>query len=181
MPNECTVSVIVPVCNVERYLRECLESLAAQTLKDIQIICVDDGSTDDSLSILREFEKRDPCFEVIIKSNAGYGHAMNMGLDRTKGEYVGILESDDFAETDMFESLYEMAKGANADVVKTDYFYHVTDSDPKFDDLACSMAGYYCDEPFNPLDHQEMFLMQPAIWSGLYRRSFLLEKRHPLP
>lgn len=176
MPNECTVSVIVPVCNVERYLRECLESLAAQTLKDIQIICVDDGSTDDSLSILREFEKRDPCFEVIIKSNAGYGHAMNMGLDRTKGEYVGILESDDFAETDMFESLYEMAKGANADVVKTDYFYHVTDSDPKFDDLACNMAGYYCDEPFNPLDHQEMFLMQPAIWSGLYRRSFLLEK-----
>ena len=176
MSSECAVSVIVPVCNVERYLRECLESLAAQTLKDIQIICVDDGSTDSSLSILREFEKRDPRFEVITKPNAGYGHTMNMGLDCAKGEYVGILESDDFAETDMFESLYEMAKGADVDVVKTDFFYHVTDSDPKFDDLACNMVDCYCDEPFNPLDHQEVFLMQPAIWSGLYRRSFLLEK-----
>lgn len=176
MKSECAVSVIVPVCNVERYLRECLESLAAQTLKDIQVICVDDGSTDNSLSILREFEKRDPRFEVITKPNAGYGHTMNMGLDCAKGEYVGILESDDFAETDMFESLYEMAKGADVDVVKTDFFYHVTDSDPKFDDLACNMADCYCDEPFNPLAHQEMFLMQPAIWSGLYRRSFLLEK-----
>lgn len=176
MKSEYAVSVIVPVCNVERYLRECLESLAAQTLKDIQVICVDDGSTDNSLSILREFEKRDPRFEVITKPNAGYGHTMNMGLDRARGEYVGILESDDFAETDMFESLYEMAKGADVDVVKTDFFYHVTDSDPKFDDLACNMADCYCDDPFNPLDHQEMFLMQPAIWSGLYRRSFLLEK-----
>ena len=72
---------------------------------------------------------------------------MNMGLDCAKGEYVGILESDDFAETDMFESLYEMAKGADVDVVKTDFFYHVTDSDPKFDDLACNMADCYCDEP----------------------------------
>lgn len=176
MSDACAVSVIVPVCNVERYLRECLESLAAQTLEDIQVICVDDGSTDSSLSILREFEKRDPRFEVITKPNAGYGHTMNMGLDCAKGEYVGILESDDFAETDMFESLYEMAKGADVDVVKTDFFYHVTDSDPKFDDLACNMVDCYCDEPFNPLDHQEMFLMQPAIWSGLYRRSFLLEK-----
>ena len=71
MSDACAVSVIVPVCNVERYLRECLESLAAQTLEDIQVICVDDGSTDSSLSILREFEKRDPRFEVITKPNAG--------------------------------------------------------------------------------------------------------------
>lgn len=176
MSNAYAVSVIVPVCNVECYLRECLESLAAQTLKDIQIICVDDGSTDDSLSILREFEKRDLRFEVITKPNAGYGHTMNVGLDHAKGEYIGILESDDFAEADMFESLYRMAKEADVDVVKTDFFYHLTDNDPKLDDLAYNMANCYCDEPFCPLDHREMFLMQPAIWSGLYRRSFLLEK-----
>lgn len=170
-----SVSVLVPICNVERYLRECLTSLLSQTLEDIQIICIDDGSTDLSPVILDEFRKRDSRIEVITKPNSGYGNSMNIGLSRAKGEYVGILESDDFGEPDMFESLYKLAKESNADVVKSEFYYHKTGEDPSTDEVAGNMAGCYCGKPFNPLDHQEMFLMQPAIWSGLYRRSFLVE------
>lgn len=78
------VSVLVPVFNVEKYLRQCLESLSCQTLDDIQIICIDDGSTDKSLEILREFEKKDSRFEVITKPNSGYGNSMNRGLAAAK-------------------------------------------------------------------------------------------------
>lgn len=172
---KCAVSILVPICNVERYLGECLTSLLSQTLEDIQIICIDDGSTDSSPAILEEFSKRDSRIEVITKLNSGYGNSMNIGLSRARGEYVGILESDDFGEPDMFESLYRMAKENDADVVKSEFYYHKTGEDPSSDAIAGNMAGCYCGEPFAPLDHQEMFLMQPAIWSGLYRRSFLEE------
>lgn len=175
MSNSCQVSILVPVCNVERYLRECLSSLLSQTLENIQIICIDDGSTDSSPQILEEFRKRDHRIEVITKPNSGYGDSMNIGLSHAKGEYVGILESDDFGDDNMFESLYSYAKKYDADVVKSEFYYHRTGDDPSKDEIAGNMAGCYCGSPFQPLDHQEMFLMQPAIWSGLYRRSFLEE------
>ena len=173
--DECPVSILVPICNVERYLRECLSSLLAQTLEDIQIICIDDGSTDSSPQILDEFRKRDSRIEVVTKPNSGYGDSMNIGLSHAKGEYVGILESDDFCDNDMFESLYSYAKKHDADVVKSEFYYHKTGEDSSTDEIAGNMEGCYCGSPFNPLEHQEMFLMQPAIWSGLYRRSFLEE------
>ena len=175
MSDSCRVSVLVPICNVERYLRECLNSLLSQTLDDIQIICIDDGSTDSSPRILDEFSRRDSRIEVITKSNSGYGDSMNIGLSHAKGEYVGILESDDFGDADMFESLYSYAKKYDADVVKSEFYYHRTGDDPSEDEIAGNMAGCYCGSLFSPLDHQEMFLMQPAIWSGLYKRSFLEE------
>lgn len=175
MSDSCQVSVLVPICNVERYLRECLNSLISQTLDNIQIICIDDGSTDSSPRILEEFSKRDSRIEVITKPNSGYGDSMNVGLSHAKGEYVGILESDDFGDAKMFESLYSYAKKYDADVVKSEFYYHRTGDDPSTDEIAGNMAGCYCGSPFHPLDHQEMFLMQPAIWSGLYRRSFLEE------
>lgn len=93
------VSLLVPICNVERYLRECLDSAVAQTLKDIEIICINDGSTDSSPDIIREYMERDPRVKMIDKANSGYGDSMNRGLEMACGEYVGILESDDF----MFE------------------------------------------------------------------------------
>ena len=104
------VSIVVPVCNVEKFLGECLDSVINQTLKEIEIICVDDGSTDHSLEILREYEKKDSRIIVITKPNSGYGNTMNVGTDAASGEYVGIVESDDYVKENMFEILYKTAK-----------------------------------------------------------------------
>ena len=84
--NSCAVSVIVPVCNVQKFLRECLDSIIDQTLQEIQVICIDDGSTDNSLRILEEYAAKDPRVEIITKPNSGYGNSMNRGLAAAKGE-----------------------------------------------------------------------------------------------
>ena len=98
------VSIIVPTYNVEQYLREAMDSIINQTLKDIEIICIDDGSTDNSGKILDEYASKDSRVKVIHKKNGGYGKAMNVGLDNATGEYVGIVEPDDYIEPDMYEN-----------------------------------------------------------------------------
>ena len=95
------ISIIVPVYNVERYLKECLDSIQNQTLRDIEIICVDDGSTDSSAEILDEYMKSDSRFRVIHKQNEGYGKSMNIGIGMATAPYVGIVESDDLCRTCM--------------------------------------------------------------------------------
>ena len=85
------VSVLVPICNVERYLRECLRTLERQTLQEMEFICVNDGSTDDSLKILQRFARRDTRFRVIDKENTGYGDSMNLALSQAIGEYIGKI------------------------------------------------------------------------------------------
>ena len=118
------VSIVVPVYNVEKYLEQCLESIVNQTLKDIEIICVDDGSTDKSGEILDKYAADDARVKVIHKKNSGYGNSMNIGFDAAQGEYIGIIESDDYAELNMFESLYDCAVENRLDVLKSEYFYY---------------------------------------------------------
>ena len=118
------VSLLVPICNVERYLRECLDSAVAQTLKDIEIICINDGSTDSSPDIIREYMERDPRVKMIDKANSGYGDSMNRGLEMARGEYVGILESDDFMFEDSLQKLVAKADAEHADVVKGDFYLY---------------------------------------------------------
>ena len=105
----CRVSVLVPVYNVKKYLRQCLDSLAAQTLDGIEFICIDDGSTDGCSEILDAYAEKDERFRVIHKENSGYGASMNVGLRAARGEYIGIVESDDFADAEMFAALYDVA------------------------------------------------------------------------
>lgn len=158
---------------MQRYLRQCLDSLTSQTLQDIQIICIDDGSADGSLAILEEYAQRDCRIEVITKPNAGYGHTMNMGFAAARGEYVGIVESDDFADVDMFEKLYDLAIEHNAEVVKSNFYQHKSMSAPADDPVVENLAACRVDALFCPLDDQSIFLTQPAIWSALYSREFL--------
>lgn len=110
------ISIIIPVYNTEKYLRKCLESVVNQTLKDIEIICVNDGSTDNSLKILEEFARLDK--RIILKSqkNKGQAFARNLGLDIAKGEYIGFVDSDDWIDLDYFEKMYAAAKKHNADL-----------------------------------------------------------------
>lgn len=112
------VSVIIPVYNAEKFLRECFDSLINQTLKDIQIIAVDDGSKDGSADICKEYSDRYENFEYYLKENGGPASARNFGIERAKGEYIGFIDSDDWADCKMYETLYNTAiKNGNVDIV----------------------------------------------------------------
>ena len=110
------VSIIVPVYNVEKYLKRCLDSLVNQTLKDIEIICVNDGSTDGSLAILDEYVRNDDRIVVINQENSGQSVARNRGIDVAKGEYLGFVDSDDWVSEDYFEKLHNSAIQNNAEI-----------------------------------------------------------------
>lgn len=110
------VSVIIPVYNTEALLPRCLESVVAQTLSDIEIICVDDGSTDGSLRLLNEWAARDSRIRVIHQSNGRQGKARNAGMAIAKGEYIGFIDSDDYIPAEYFERLYQAAKEVDADM-----------------------------------------------------------------
>lgn len=110
------VSVIIPVYNLERYLHRCLDSVTRQTLTDIEIICINDGSDDGSLAMLRAYEQADPRIRVIDKENGGQGLARNIGIDMARGEYLGFVDGDDWIEADMYEKMYHAAKKNNADL-----------------------------------------------------------------
>ncbi len=165
------VSVLVPICNVEMYLEQCLSSLSGQDMKDIEIICLNDGSTDRSSEIARKFEHEDTRFRVIDKENSGYGKTMNLGLSLAKGEYIGIVESDDFIEPNMFSYLYERAKKYDADVVKSAFWVHTNGYDAFNDVIFDDLYDQVLSSDRNP----EVFDRNPSIWSNLYRREFLEE------
>ena len=167
------VSVIVPVYNVEKYLRECLESLVNQTLNDIEIICINDGSKDSSPKILDEYAQKDNRIKLIHKKNTGYGASMNLGLDTAKGEYIGIVESDDLTKNTMFENLYKLAKENSADVVKSDFYYFF--SKANIVRQAGKINKKYEGKVLNIKDIPAIIKMQPSIWSAIYKKSFLIE------
>lgn len=115
------VSISVPVYNVEKYLRQCLDSLINQTLRDIEIIVVNDGSTDNSEAICREYAAKDSRVRLICKENGGLASARQAALEVAKGKYFCACDSDDWVELDMYELLYKKAEETNADIVLCDY------------------------------------------------------------
>ena len=110
------VSVIIPVYNVEKYLRQCIESILNQTLSELELICVDDGSTDSSLEILREYEKKDSRVKVLQQENLGAGAARNKGLKIATGKYLSFLDADDFFLPEMLEETYNKCEELNAQI-----------------------------------------------------------------
>lgn len=168
------VSVIVPVYNNEDFVVTCLQSLMAQTLRDIEIICINDGSTDNSSAVLHRFADMDPRVRVVDKENGGYGVAINRGLDEATGEYVTILESDDFADLDMYQVLYGYAKAFDLDVVRSN-FYRYWASKIKCDYVEEYFKEQHCDRVVEPRlrENQFCFFSQPALWSAIYRTDFI--------
>lgn len=112
------ISVIIPVYNVEQYLEQCLNSIITQSLKDIEIICIDDGSTDNSPKILADYQKKDERIKVITKKNEGQGIARNEGLKIAKGEYISFVDPDDWLEQGMYEFLYNKFIETNAQIIR---------------------------------------------------------------
>ena len=173
------VSIIVPTYNVEQYLAECMDSITGQTLRELEIICVNDGSTDGSLNILKKYAASDDRIIIIDKKNEGYGRAMNDGLDRASGEYVGIVEPDDYVDLHMYEDLYRIAKEKNLDIIKADFYRFVCNKNGEvlksYDALSKDGTGY--NEVINPKENDRIFRYVLNTWSGIYRRSFI-EKYH---
>ena len=164
--------MLVPIYNVEDFLSECLDSLVNQTLKDIEIVCINDGSKDKSLNIIKEYAKNDKRIVIIDKKNTGYGDSMNQGLNKATGEYVGIVEPDDFIDRDAFEKMYKLAKRHNLDVVKSNFYEYFT---KKKRDVAKSNMFLPEEENvvLNPREHRHVFYEQPSIWSAIYNLDFL--------
>lgn len=126
------VSICVPVYNMEKYLEECIKSLVNQTLREIEIIFVNDGSTDNSMRILKKYEEKYSNIKIISQVNQGLGGARNTALKNAIGEYVGFVDADDFVENNMYEKMYLKAKETNADIVMCDYeFYPNSETNKK--------------------------------------------------
>lgn len=171
------VSVIIPTYNVEKYLVECLESVINQTLQDIEIICIDDGSTDNSGKILDEYVAKDSRIKVIHKENGGYGKAMNVGLDNATGEYIGIVEPDDYIELNMYEVLYQKASSQNAEFIKSNYFRYSTLPNIKNELFEPFEKIDFAEKAIIPIEHIITFRSGASIWTAIYKRDFLLEKQ----
>lgn len=169
------ISVVVPIYNVQEYLEECMESIVRQTLEDIEIICINDGSTDRSMEILQAYADADPRIVVVDKKNEGYGVGMNIGFDKATGEYIGIVEPDDYVPLNMFEDLYLKAKEYDLDFVKADFYRFVTDDDESmhltYNHLTPLKEKY--NVVFNPSKEPEALKYVMNTWSGIYKKEFL--------
>ncbi len=175
---EIKVSVIIPVYNVEKYLRQNLQSVAQQTLKDIEIICVDDGSTDSSYEIVKEFAAADSRFIPVQQKNAGAGAARNNGLRRARGKYLSFLDSDDFFEPDMLEQAYNKAEETNADFVvfNSDQYY---EDEKEFKQVSW-VVRYAELPPYQPFGRRSMTdnifkVFVGWAWDKLFNRKWVLE------
>ncbi|MDO4978940.1 MAG: glycosyltransferase [Candidatus Saccharibacteria bacterium] len=163
------LSILVPIYNVAEYLPLCLDSILNQSYKNFEVILINDGSSDDSKKICEEYAKKDKRFQLINQKNSGYGASLNRAIKKAKGDYVAIVESDDFIHRDMMKILIRMLEKTNADLVKCSFtnFYGrswKTHEEKLFDGLP---------KEFIPKDNHKIFYVNPSIWSCVYRKSFL--------
>lgn len=176
------ISIIVPVYNTENFVGECIESLLAQTLHDIEIILVDDGSTDNSCEVCQRYVSRDPRVKLIRKENGGAGSARNAGIDAAKGMYVGFVDSDDFVAPQMYARLFDAATAADADCARCGCVRYLngktltSGSSPQFtitgndcSDYAVALMGRNCfGAKFNNVNR--------AVYTGIYRTSIIRDR-----
>ena len=171
------VSIIMPSLNVHPYIEECLESVINQTLKDIEIICVDAGSTDGTLEVLQEYVQKDKRFKLIISDKRSYGYQMNLGIKAATGDYIGIVETDDYIDTHMYEKLHTYAAKNQAQIIKANYssFVH-KDNERNFKPEKLTQAEHI-NKIINPQKKPEAMAFTPFIsnWSGIYNRQFIVE------
>lgn len=167
--NKCKLSIIVPVYGVEKYIDKCLNSLVKQSLKEIEIIVVNDGTKDNSQKIIDKYVKKYPDkIKSYIKENGGQGSARNYGLKKTTGEYIGYVDSDDFVEKDMYKKLYNKAKENNYDIVVCGN-YNVSE-DYQNKNIDAFINNYNT-------DLENIFFGKMAVWNKIYKRDILIKNK----
>lgn len=173
------VSVIIPVYNAEKYLRQCLDSVVNQTLREIEIICVDDGSTDGSLAILQEYAASDARIKVLTQKNQYAGVARNNGMAAAQGKYFAFLDADDYYDLNALMVMFQRMEENSLDVVKA-FFYNVAqDMKPFSTDYSKSASAKgFLNRILSFKDHPEVLLhIADVPWNGMYRADFIREKR----
>ena len=171
------VSIVVPIYKVEKYLEQCLISLSNQTLKNIEIILVDDGSPDNSGNIAEEWSKKYSYIKVIHQENQYYGTAVNNGIYLAQGEYIGIVEPDDWVEPTMFEKLYLKAKNFNAQAARCGFYIYNSKKCKYLQNKIWRETKNLLQEApkgrFSPLEYKKIFSTHSAIWTYIFRRDIL--------
>lgn len=170
------VSVVMPIYNAERYLRQSLDSVVNQTLKEIEIICVNDASTDGSLSILEEYQKKDDRIKIVTnKKNLHCGSARNVGIRFAKGEYLIVLDGDDWFELNMLESLYKQAKIDDSDITVCEFYNY--DEQTKTVEHKKIKKDIIKASPFSPsfISNELFQAFKVMTWNKLFKRSFFLD------
>ena len=163
------VSVIVPVYNVEKYITRCLTSLVNQTIDDLEIILVNDGSKDNSEQIIRQFKKDYKNIIYVKKENGGLSSARNFGLIYATGEYVAFLDSDDYVDRAIYQKMYEKAKATNSDYVECDFIWKYPDHEK-------------IDLGFRYKDKKEMFEKARVVaWNKLIKREIIIDNKLEFP
>lgn len=182
------ISVVVPIYNAATYLDQALSSIEGQTYENLEIICLNDGSTDDSLEIINEHAAKDSRIVVIDKENQGYGATCNRGIDEAHGEWISILEPDDWIEPTMYQDMMEHASKfpTKADIIKSPYWRIENPDTPEERKIPCSYARKMkgIKQPFTLGDAVCLIRHHPSIWSAIYRKSFLDDndiRFHPIP
>lgn len=173
------VSIIIPFNNVESYIRECLDSVLAQTLQEIEIICINDASTDSSLDIVKEYMQKDSRIKLLETSKRlGQGYARNRGIEIATGEFIGFVDSDDFIKPEMFEKLYNEAKNNDNDITmcQTVEYNDTTGEYIQSDYYSLNLLKEFENRVFSAEETQKYVLdINVALWNKLYKREFLLE------
>ena len=163
------VSIIIPVWGVEKYIGKCLDSLVNQTLEDIEIIVVNDGSLDNSQSIIDKYVAKHPDkVKSYIKENGGQGSARNYGIKVSTGEYIAFVDSDDFVELDMFEKMYNKAKKDKSDIVICGS-YNVCENYSK-KEIDAFITNY-------DTDLENMMFGKMAVWNKIYKRNIIIDNK----
>ena len=166
------ISVIIPIYNGERFLSEALDSVINQTHKNLEIICVNDGSTDNSLDIINSYAQKDKRIKVIDKSNSGYGATVNLGIAATEGNYIAIFEPDDILHPNIYEKLLKEAIDNDLDVVKCNFNnYWSKNNKRKRSGLIAKTAK---STVFSPKDNLKIFTCHASVWAGIYKKDFLI-------
>ena len=167
------ISVILPSLNVESYIKQCINSVINQTLDDIEIICVDAGSTDGTLEILGDYVNKDSRVKLIHSNKKSYGYQMNLGIKEANGEYIAIVETDDFIKNTMFEDLYNLSYNGSIDIVKGNFYHYYGEDNFKKDKDKESLKN--TTKKFTLEDKPIFINGHPSIWAGIYKKKFLYE------
>ena len=176
MTNEIKVSVLTPIYNHNtEYVRQCLESLKNQTMQESEFILIDNGAIQEAKNLITEYEHSDSRFKVIhIKKNNGVGRALNKGLEIARGQYIGIVESDDFIEPDMYDKLYNKITNYNSDVCITGFYTYNNGTSTPYNLLVNSIFDNINETHiFSVFDYPFLFTCHQSMWAKLYKSEFI--------
>lgn len=178
---EPKVTIIIPVYNTEQYLKECLDSVINQTFRDFECICINDGSTDHSYTILEEYAQKDDRFRIVnLPENKGQGNARNKGIEKTKGKYITFIDSDDWVTNDYLNILYKTIEKYNTDFVAANFylFNNITRDNMK---LYINPDIFY-DELIQKEEHKKVFLKNinraqtSTVCADIFKKDFLISQ-----